>query len=305
MKGFIKDYRQELESDIWMMPPLYHRVWQYLKYKVNYQDNKIPLRDDGFLTIKSGQHLTSVRTIAKGVGYYEQMKWQEPNPKTISKILKWLEKQTMISIDRGEGNKQYTLITLLNWDSYQDKSDGGNTYGTPAGEGQDQPLDINKNDKECLKNDLELVVDDTHERSEESGTPETVTKEIDSYAGVIVDAYKRFNNQMVEKPADIQAAKEIAEAGIPLEDSLKYLENFIQEHEKQKKHSRDKINSLSYCVQYIFDKHYEQKEGAKDAKHPGSTQKPRASKTYRSGKGASAAELERRRTQAEQAFGYS
>lgn len=142
MQGFVKDYRKELNSDIWMMPPMYHRVWQYLKYMVNHKPNKIPV-DDTFLTINPGQHLTSVRGIAKGVGYYEQMKWREPNPKTVSKILEWMERQGMISIERGKGNRQYTLITLSNWGSYQSKSFDGNSEGTA----KEHPLDINKNDK--------------------------------------------------------------------------------------------------------------------------------------------------------------
>ncbi|EOQ18640.1 hypothetical protein [Bacillus cereus] len=147
MTGFIKDYRQELESDIWLMPPMYHRVWQWLKYQVNHRDNEIPMRDGSKLNIKRGQHLTSVRNIAQSVGYYEGAKWKEPNPKTISAILVWLEKQGMISLDRGQGNRQYTLITLLNWDLYQDRNSQGNSKYTADGEGREHLVDINKNEK--------------------------------------------------------------------------------------------------------------------------------------------------------------
>ncbi|MEJ9151044.1 hypothetical protein [Bacillus smithii] len=117
MQGYIKDHRKELNSDIWMMPPLYHRVWQYLKYQANYIERYIPMSDGSKLLIKKGQHLTSIRKIARGVGYYEKGLWHEPNPKTIDTILKWMEKNNMITIDRG--NRQYTLITILNWDLYQ------------------------------------------------------------------------------------------------------------------------------------------------------------------------------------------
>ena len=155
MGGFIKDYRSELRSDIWMMPPLYHRVWQYLKYRANHSYNKIPMEDGNFFSIQPGQHLTSVRTIAQGVGYYEGLIWKEPNPKTISTILTWLEKQEMISIDRGRGNRQYTLITVSNWALYQVENGQGNSKETESGQGREQLADIKKNDKECLKNDKE------------------------------------------------------------------------------------------------------------------------------------------------------
>jgi uncharacterized phage protein (TIGR02220 family) len=156
MKGFIKDYRRELISDIWMMPPLYHRVWQYIKYTANHLDTEIPMRDGSKTLIKKGQHLHSIRGIAQGIGWYEGAKWIEPNPKTISSILTWLVKQQMISIERGKGNRQYTLITLLNWDLYQQKDIKGNSRETLDGEGSTQPLDINKNEEECFKNEKEI-----------------------------------------------------------------------------------------------------------------------------------------------------
>jgi len=101
------------------MPPLYHRVWQYLKYKVNHEEGSIPMRDGTSFRLLPGQHLTSVRSIAKGIGWYEGRSWKEPNPKTIDSILGWLEAKQMISISRGDGGRGYTLITLKNWSIYQ------------------------------------------------------------------------------------------------------------------------------------------------------------------------------------------
>lgn len=117
---------------------------------VNHEENTIPMRDGSKLLIKKGQHLTSVRDIAKKIGWYEGVKWKEPNPKTVSVIIAWFEKQGMIVIERGKGNRQYTLITLLNWEKYQIKEDKGNTKVTD----REHLVDINKNDKECFKNDL-------------------------------------------------------------------------------------------------------------------------------------------------------
>jgi len=126
------------------MPPLYHRVWQYLKYKVNHEEGSIPMRDGTSFKLLPGQHLTSVRTIAKGIGWYEGRSWKEPNPKTITTILNWFETQGMISIDRGMGNRQYTLITLVNWAIYQTEDVSSNSKVTVG----KQSADINKNNKE-------------------------------------------------------------------------------------------------------------------------------------------------------------
>ncbi len=126
MQGYIKDYRQELKSDIWLMPPLYHRVWQYLKYMANHQDNEIPLTDGTRLSIQRGQHMTSVRSIATGIGWYEGRLWKEPNPKSVSVVLDWLVKNRMIHIERGKRNRQYTLITILNYEIYQENEEKDN-----------------------------------------------------------------------------------------------------------------------------------------------------------------------------------
>lgn len=145
MKGFIKDHRQELISDVWQMPPLYHRLWQWLKYQVNHEDAEIPMNDGSKFLIKRGQHLTSIRKIAIGIGWYERGLWKEPNPKTISEMLKWLEKQNMLTIDNG--NSKYTLITLINWEVYQKRDDESNAKVTVNGEVSKQSLDTNKNEK--------------------------------------------------------------------------------------------------------------------------------------------------------------
>lgn len=153
MSGWIKDHRKELKSDVWQMPPLYHRVWQWIKYQVNHDDAVIPMANGTKLSIRPGQHLTSIRNIAQGVGWYEGALWKEPNPKTIDKILEWFEKNNMISISRGRGNRQYTLITLINWGNYQGSDSGGVTAnGEGSGEGTGYKQEGLKNDNKNEKN---------------------------------------------------------------------------------------------------------------------------------------------------------
>lgn len=170
MSGWIKDYRKELESDIWMMPPLYHRVWQYIKYMANHKPTKIPLENGDFFTIEAGQHLTSIRGIAKGVAWYEGRVYKEPNPRTISKILNWLEKVKMIEINRGRGNREYTLITIVNWALYQGSDDEGVTANAQGRtQASKQRVHINKNekndknDKEVINNNVGKKFSDDHE----------------------------------------------------------------------------------------------------------------------------------------------
>jgi hypothetical protein len=141
-EGWIKDYRQETESDIWMMPPLYLRVWQFLKYAACFEEKCIPMRDGSFVKLKPGQHLTSIRIIADKVSWFERGINRCPNPKTITDILEWMFKQEMISIDNGNDKRQYTLVTIVNWDKYQG---GIETYGNNGIIDEKQELDIKNN----------------------------------------------------------------------------------------------------------------------------------------------------------------
>lgn len=142
--GYIKDYRKELESDIWLMPPMYHRVWQWIKYSVNHAENKIPNRDGSHTELRPGQHATSYRLIAQGVGYFERGRWREPNVKTIKSILDWLSKQQMICVD---GNSNGTILTVENWCLYQSENLDGNSKRISKSTLGKHSLDTNKNEK--------------------------------------------------------------------------------------------------------------------------------------------------------------
>ncbi len=141
MDGWIKDYRKELSSDIWKFPPLYHRVWQYLKYKANHKDNLVPTRQ-GYIMVKRGQTITSYRNIAKAVAWEEYGTEKIPSAKTIKVILDILVHYNMIV---RSSNTRGTLINIINYDKYQGSDeDDCNTEETP----RKHSLPTNKKDKE-------------------------------------------------------------------------------------------------------------------------------------------------------------
>lgn len=159
MEGYIKDWRQELNSDIWLMPPLYHRIWQYLKYIANHKDEYVPMRNGTKLLIKRGQRLTSVRNIAEGVGYYERGIFKKPNPKTVQDVLNWLEENRMITIETG--NRRYTLITIVNYCIYQGEQESKSNSQVTVSK---QSLDINKNEKNEKNKDSTLEIENFRQR---------------------------------------------------------------------------------------------------------------------------------------------
>lgn len=202
MTGFILDYRKELGSNIWMMPPLYHRTWQYIKYMANHKDNTIPMRDGQVFTIKRGSHLTSIRQIAQGVGWYEGKKWKEPNPKTIKNILDWLQKQDMIIIDNGKGNSQYTHITVANYSLYQSENSQGNARETPEKQlgnskvtSEKQSADINNNDNND-NNDITMINNDNNDKEEWSKLINKFNNNIHLITGVINEKMQDWTSQL-------------------------------------------------------------------------------------------------------------
>ncbi len=144
MQGWIKDYRKELLSDVWLMPPLYHRVWQYLKYKVNHKPAYVPTKN-GKIYIGEGETVTSMRQIAEAVKWVEYGVERIPSPKTIREILDWLQDQEMIT---RESNRLGTRIKLINYGLYQGADDGeSNTLETD----RKQSGPTNKNVKNVKK----------------------------------------------------------------------------------------------------------------------------------------------------------
>ncbi len=114
--GWIKDWRKELHSPVWAVPPIYHRVWTWLKYSVNATESQIPQRDGTTLTVERGSRITSIRQIADGVSWFEHGIKKTPNPKTVNEILNWLEKNEMIVVT---SKVKHTHIRICNWDEYQ------------------------------------------------------------------------------------------------------------------------------------------------------------------------------------------
>lgn len=171
MAGWIYDFRQELDSTIWQMPPMYHRVWQYLKYTVNHSPARIPNKDGTFTDIAPGQHATSYRYLAKGVGYYEGTKWKEPNPKTIKAILDWLVTQNMITI---QGNTYGTVVTVVNWAVYQSEKIKGN------GKETEKKHLLDTNNKELINDELMINKITSNNKKSSHFVPPTID-EIKSY----------------------------------------------------------------------------------------------------------------------------
>lgn len=104
-RGWVKHYRKELDSEIFQMPPLYSKIWQWLKLSVDHT---------------TGSIRTTPRQLAREVQWTERGAPRVPNHHTIMVVIEWMELRGMVSSRRfGVGNAVYTEITICNWSLYQ------------------------------------------------------------------------------------------------------------------------------------------------------------------------------------------
>lgn len=137
MNGYILESKTVLESDIWAMPPLYFKVWNYLLLKAQFQDHG---------NLKRGQLFTTINEIREACSYYVGYRKVLPTRKEIYGIIEWLRKPheretetetkgTMIATTKVTHG---IIVTICNYNKYQDKhnyeSNGeSNNEGTTNG----------------------------------------------------------------------------------------------------------------------------------------------------------------------------
>jgi hypothetical protein len=95
--------------------------------------------------LQAGQKMTSYRQIAEGVAWSEWGVLRVPSAKTIKVIIEWLQAYEMVTV---ESNSKGTVITIVNWHTYQNNEEQkvtaeSNTVETRWKHG----LPTNKNEK--------------------------------------------------------------------------------------------------------------------------------------------------------------
>ena len=145
-KGWIKLHRSLLDSDIWRdnQPFDMRSAWIDLLMLANHEDKNI-IFDYQVVTVERGQFITSVRKLAD--------RWKWGTERTL-KFLRLLERLAMIYRD---SNTHRTLITIVNYDKFQDWQDTGEDTieDTDKDTTRTQPAhgsSTNNNDKNDKKN---------------------------------------------------------------------------------------------------------------------------------------------------------
>jgi hypothetical protein len=169
--GYILLSRKLIESEIWDKPPLYIKIWIYLLSKAQHRPYK---------GLDKGQLWVSIPEIREKCSWQIGYRKVKPTKDQVFQVIEWLRNPTGKNSRSGcahvcEHDTKATMITttkatqgmLVNIDNYcfyqdpknyESNDEGNDEKATKATSEQQQPDNINKNDKN-VKNEKELVND--------------------------------------------------------------------------------------------------------------------------------------------------
>ena len=145
-KGWIKLYRQLLDSELWNMDVPYSErdAWIELLLLANHEADYITTKHKERIKINRGQHFTSIRKLAA------KFTWSERRTRN---YIKWLQDTGMITTKRHTDG---TLLTIVNYGKFQGKrhtDDRTDDHTDDRTDARTAALRTrsNKNDKESIR----------------------------------------------------------------------------------------------------------------------------------------------------------
>lgn len=247
MRGFISLHRKLKNNPVWS-DPNYLKLWIYCLFEASHKDRN-QLIGNEVIKLNRGQFVTGRTSLGEDLNKGVKPK-QRLNERTWFRYLENLESWEMLTIKK---TNKYSVVTIDNYDTYQDvfksNDQGVDQQLSSNCPTTDQQLSTNNNVNNYNNLNNYTATDNAHE--EKNGTENQTA---------ILNRFLELKGSLHFSPKDEMAAEEIAHENIPLEKVLKYLEDCFADYEKRRKHSRDRINSLDYCIGYIFDRHYEKQE---------------------------------------------
>jgi len=133
-QGYIKLYRSLLEKGFYNNSKYVH-LWIHILLKANWEEKEI-LWNGKLVKLKSGQFITGRKTLSKETKIKES---------TIEDILKTFENEQQI---RQRTTTKFRIITIQNWDKYQDASKNPTAKATTEQQQSDTDKKDNKEKKE-------------------------------------------------------------------------------------------------------------------------------------------------------------
>jgi uncharacterized phage protein (TIGR02220 family) len=147
MEGWVKLHRKFNDWE-WKTSPKHIAVFIDLLINANHKDRKY--RGD---IVKKGQLTTSYDAISKRTGVSIQ---------SIRTVLKDLKSTNEVT---HKSTRHYSIITICNWDNYQDTNRPSNNEVTTYQQATNKLLTTNKNDKNVKNERIKTIIDYLNKKS--------------------------------------------------------------------------------------------------------------------------------------------
>ncbi|MFK3938913.1 hypothetical protein ACI2JA_15545 [Alkalihalobacillus sp. NPDC078783] len=186
------------------------------------------LKKEGYITVKSTPRGNVIHVM-------KSKKWENPND------------------NHSKNGMNHSKNETKHSENGMQESDDHSKNGTEYSE---NGTEHSKIDPTILKENINNNLKDKEiKEKEKTLTSDSLSSE--SLKNEILQEFVRLRARGFQtSPADSTAADEIIESGISLSDATQYMQEcFIQ---YQPKHRRDRINSLSYFVGYILNRHHQE-----------------------------------------------
>lgn len=145
-KGWIKLHRRIQSHWLYQEKRVFSRyeAWLDLLMMANHKENRI-LIDSNLKTVKPGQIITSIRKLC------DRFSWSNTK---VKRFLKLLEQDEMISY---KSDTKKTVITIVKYEGYHSDEREKTSQKHNENISEAHQKHTNKNVKECIKNDKELI----------------------------------------------------------------------------------------------------------------------------------------------------
>lgn len=137
MDGYLKLYRQILDSEIFASANGL-KIWVWCLCKASYKDKYVPIQ------IGKGESSVKLET---GSFLFGRFKAEQELDLSGSMIYRWMKRLQDLGMINIVSNSHYSIISICNWDTYQETNSEFEQPLNSQRTAVEQPLNTNKKDK--------------------------------------------------------------------------------------------------------------------------------------------------------------
>jgi len=257
--GWVKLHRKILEHELWNDVTTF-RLFTLLVMRASHQDG---FKMNG-VVLNKGQYIRSYSKLCEDLAYKEGRGLKKLSKSTIMRSIKKLVTNNIITVSETELG---TLFTIVKYESYQEFSSDHETEPRT----EEEPIAERRRNESGTKSELYQELKNLRIKEEEEKRA-SVEHDLTPFQQ-IEEKYLSRKGGLMLTPKDSAAIERILKERIPLEDTLKWIDEVFDQY--QPKHRADSIKSFAYLESAILDRWHAQQHQPHPLKNNISEFKPK------------------------------